>query len=146
MSGAWFAMLWEEESGSTGVEPYHHLTCAALGIKDPVDLPYSTAFRHCYSCWSLSQHLWLCWWPTTDPIAIEVMVLDLLFAFTITINSIANWWLFGEHMWHAGVYFNSSEDIIDCSYYIIDRYLSVFCPCFYPKYKAKINLMHSSPY
>ncbi len=77
-------------------------------------------------------------------IAVQISVLDLILSITLAAvtvpNAIAKRWVFGEHMCSI-----VGMILLSCSIlrtflmfvFVIDRFLSVFLPFFYPRYKIK---------
>ena len=77
-------------------------------------------------------------------IAVQVAVLDMILCVTLAVvtvsNAMAERWVFGAHMCSiVGVIFLSFSILRTFLMFIfvIDRFLSVFFPFFYPKYKIK---------
>lgn len=79
-------------------------------------------------------------------IAAQVLVLDLLVCIIIAVvgvaNAIANQWIFGEHMCSvvgAAILLTSTVRSFLLLIFVIDRFLYVFLPFFYPRHKVKIT-------
>ena len=142
-----------------------NLSCAARNIQGPVMLPYSlsltTTVRSVQSMLFfvvilagvslntmvillVAKHKRL--QTLSFLIALQIVVLDLLIALMLLISlvsSIANEWLFGESVCAIYGLFISAASLVRTLLmfvFVVDRYLSVFWPFFYPKHKIKLTV------
>ncbi len=139
------------------------LSCAARNIQGPVKLPYPPALtitvRAVLSVYLIILVFGGAFLNTlvivlvakykqlqtyAFGIALQVIVLNLLLvclAVVALVNVIANQWVFGEHMCALVgllLFIFTSERALLMLIFVIDRFLSVFFPFFYPKHKVKI--------
>ena len=144
------------------------LTCAARNIQGPVDLPYSTTLlntvRVCQSIFlimllsggtllNLLVIILVAKYKKLQTlsfgIALQIVAINLMLAPVTLIqltNSIANRWVFGEHMCALVGSFQFLLTIVRVAVmliFIIDRFLLVFCPYAYPKCQIKIIIILS---
>jgi hypothetical protein len=139
------------------------LTCAAENIQGTIDLPYSPilidsirAFQSIYYFLVICAGLVLnsivvilvAKYKTLQTlsftVSLQVVVLDLVLSVTLFANlvtSVSHVWLFGEHMCAIVGFMVSvttmARTLLMCVF-VIDRFLSVFCPYFYPRHNKKI--------
>ena len=147
-----------------------NLSCAAREIQGPVMLPYSTNFTTTMRILQATYYMLLlicgmflnskviilvakykALHTLSFVIALQVVVLDVILCFTIAIiggsSVIANRWVFGEQMCSiVGLIILSTTTVRTFLMFIfvIDRFLSVFLPFFYPKHKVKITVSLST--
>lgn len=83
-------------------------------------------------------------------IALQIMVLNLLIcvqSVTIVVTTLAGKWVFGAYVCIAIGYLSTALLLIRTGLmfvFVIDRFLSVFAPYFYPKHKTKIAISLSA--
>ena len=77
-------------------------------------------------------------------IALQIVVLDLLLSTVVSLvgltSSIANRWVFGEHMCALigmAISINAAMRTVSMLVFVVDRFLLVFCPFAYPKYQFR---------
>ena len=139
------------------------LSCAARNIQGPIMLPYSTAVTVTVRAVSSIYFIVLLFGGAflnilvivlvakykqlqtyAFGIALQVIVLNLLLLFLTMValaNVVSNQWVFGEHMCAIVgllLFILTSERTLIMLVFVIDRFLSIFCPFFYPKHKVKI--------
>ena len=82
-------------------------------------------------------------------VSLQVMVTDLLTSLALLtgfISSVANKWVLGEYVCSISGFFltfsTQTRLLLMCTF-VIDRYLAVNCPYFYPKHNLKITITFS---
>ena len=141
------------------------LTCAARNIQGPIDLPNSSALTTTVRVLqSLSKLLIILAGIVLNTLVIvlvakykklqtlsflvslQVVALDLVLAIAILpslVTTLANQWLLGEYMCAInGFILNTTataRTLLMCVF-VIDRYLAVVWPYFYPKHKFKVTV------
>jgi hypothetical protein len=139
------------------------LTCAAENIQGSIDLPYSSvlidnirAFQSIYyfiailvgfilnSIVVILVAKYKKLQTLSFVISLQIVGLDLVLSVTLFANlvtSVSHVWLFGEHMCAIVGFMVSvttmARTLLMCVF-VIDRFLSVFCPYFYPRHNKKI--------
>ena len=159
--------MWSEEwnvSSSSNITNLT-LTCAARNIQGPIDLPYSSALTTTVRVLqSLSKLLIILAGIVLNTlvivlvakykklqtlsflISLQVVALDLVLAIAILpslVTTLVNQWLLGEYMCAInGFILNTTataRTLLMCVF-VIDRYLAVVWPYFYPKHKFKVTV------
>ena len=168
MSGNFLADAWDEEgngSAFSNLTKGDTLTCAARNIQGPIDLPYSSALtitmRVIQSIYYLVVILGGLFLNTfvivlvarykklhtmSFFISLQVVALNLLLSvamFPGLVTAIANRWLLSEYVCAInGLLINitvQTRTFLMCVF-VIDRYLAVVWPYFYPKHKLKVTV------
>ena len=146
------------------------LSCAARNIQDAVMLPYSTTgtiiVRALHALFLLFTFFaggffnllvivlvakYKKLHTASFGIALQIVILDLLLSAVISLvsltSTIANCWVFGEHVYALVgiiVYVGNLVRIASILVFVVDRFLSVFCPFAYPKYQFKTVVILST--
>ena len=141
------------------------LTCAARNIQGPIELPYSSAltitlrviqsifyfviffgglFLNTLVIVLVAKYKKL--QTLSFLVSLQVVVLDWFLSISILTGlstNIANKWIFGEYGCAiTGLIFNTgafARTFLMCTF-VIDRYLAIVWPYFYPKYKLKVTV------
>jgi hypothetical protein len=139
------------------------LTCAAENIQGPIDLPYPSilidiirAFQSIFYFLIIFGGLFLNsvviilvakykqLRTLSFLVSLQIVVLDLILALTLVSNlvtSVSHVWLFGEYMCAITGFIETATAMartLLMNVFVIDRFLSVFCPYFYPRHNKKI--------
>ena len=163
------AAMYEEGSGSAFFNLTEgdniNLTCAASNIQGPIEMPYSSALtitlrviQSIFYCVIFFGGLFLNTLlivlvakykklqTLSFLVSLQVVVLDWLLSISILTGlstNIANKWLFGKYVCAiTGLIFNTgalARTFLMCVF-VIDRYLAIVWPYFYPKYKLKVTV------
>ena len=150
------------ESGSGAINTT--LSSTARNIQGPVKLPYSStltitirvlvciyylsvgAFLNTLALVSVLKYKKLQTYAIMNVLQVLVInLIALLLALVALINAvITNQWLFGVYMcgWFGLLLFiiTTERTLLMCIF-ALDRFLSIFCPFFYPKYNIKITVI-----
>ena len=162
--------VWDEDGSGSALSNFTEednstLTCAALDLQGPIELPYSSALtitlrviQSVYYCVIIIGGLFLNTLlivlvakykklqTLSFLVSLQVAVLDWLLSisiFTGLCTNIANKWLFGKYGCAiTGLIFGSASlarTFLMCAF-VIDRYLAIVWPYFYPKHKFKVTV------
>ena len=147
---------------------FYNGSCTARHIQGPVELPYSSAFiiatRAIQSVFFAFTFIVGSFLNTlvivlvvkykklrtySLLVALQIVALSLMLALLTAVslvNAIANMWLFGEYVCAVtGLLITTAttvRSLLMCVF-VIDRYLSVFWPFVYPKYRTKVMFVLS---
>ena len=162
--------MWDEEWSGNSFSNFTEtdnltLTCAARHIQGPIELPYSStltitlrALQSTYYFFIVATALFLNTLVITLVakykklhtlsylVSLQVVVLDLLLSAILpaaVITAVANKWILGEHVCAISGLIATlttlTRTLLMCVL-VIDRYLAVMRPFFYPKYKLKVTV------
>lgn len=158
-------------SGSGGMNSSDNLTltCAAESIQSAVVSPYSESFsiamRVIQSAlyavvitFGISLNTFVIVLVTKFKklhtvslmVSLQIVVMDLMLSLVLVaglISAISNQWLFGQHFCIMNGVFLATTTVartILLFAFVIDRFLSVFWPYFYPKHEVKIAITLSA--
>ena len=170
MEEEWVAGVWDEEGSGSAFSNFTEednltLTCAARNIQGPIELPYSSTLtitvRVIQSLYCLFIILAGSFLNTVVIIlvakykklqnlsflvSLQVMAINLMWSVSILpglVTVIADKWLFGEYVCAIAGWILTTTTItrtLLMCVFVIDRYLAVAWPYFYPKYKFKVTV------